>query len=345
MRETNSIILNKVIIHVLDKNLDKPLLADFDQEITEEIHELIEKHIVRSLKDDDNRIAKFKLEKNKVRDCCSNMICDNSIFVEESKKIADHLFSIMKTRGNTSSCDLAVCLYTVDNVRYVALLKMDYRKSYTHDIEMVDEKFKILIKPNEIGLPKTGQKLQKCAFIKAYEVNNEFDLIVLDKQNKLDNNQEIAQFFVEDFLNCNLILDSKDKTKMFRNITEKWVRTQLRQDVEQATKVREVLSDSLKHEEEINIRNFVEEAMDGNDEMQRDFIDNLNNNGFEITNFEVDKPWIEKKLKKKSIKTDTGFEIKGDRDSFGHNLKFKIKRNDDGTIDIVVKNVMNYIEK
>jgi len=345
MREINSIILHKVIVHVLDKNMDQPLFADYEQEITEEIHELLEKHIIRSLKDDDNRTAKFISGPNVVRDNCDAMLYGESSFIESSKKIAQHLFNAMKSHGNVSPCDLVVCIYSVDNIKYVALLKMDYRKSHIHDVEYVGDKFKVSIIPQEIGLPGAGQRLQKCAFIKLYEANEQYDLIILDKQQTTDQDHEVANFFVKEFLNSNMLVDSKDKTKMFKNMTEKWVRNQLRQDIEQAEKVREVLADNLKHEEEINIRNFVEEAMNGNEEIQNDYIDYINNNGFQITSFEVNKPWVEKKLKKKSIKTDTGFEIKNDRDCFDDNLKFHVKKNGDGTVDLVIKNIVFYIEK
>lgn len=160
MRETSSITLHHVIIHVLDKAMDAPLFADYEQEITEEIHDLLEKHIVRSLKDDDNRIAKFISGPNIVRDHCDAMLYDEGKFIESSKKIAQHLFNAMKSNGNISSCDLAVCIYSVDNIKYVALLKLDYRKSYIHNVEYIGDKFKISIIPQEIGLPGAGQRLQ-----------------------------------------------------------------------------------------------------------------------------------------------------------------------------------------
>lgn len=345
MRDTNSVILHHVIVHVLDKTMDTPLYTDYEQEITEEIYELLEKHIVRSLKDDENRIAKFISGSNIVRDNCDSMLYGEEGFIEGSKIIASHLFDSMKSNANISSCDLVICIYSVEDIKYVALLKMDYRKSFIHDVEYIGDKFKVSIIPQEAGLPGVGQRLQKCAFIKIYEANEEYDLVVLDKQQSSDAENEIANFFVKDFLNSNVLADNKDKTRTFKDITEKWVRSQLKQDIEQASKVREVLSDNLKKEEEINIRNFVEKAMDGNEDIQKDYIDHLNTEGFQITNFEVDRPWVDKKLKKKSIKTDTGFDIRNDRDCFEDNLKYRVKTNGDGTVDIIIKNVRHFVEK
>ena len=61
--------------------------------------------------------------------------------------------------------------------------------------------------------------------------------------------------------------------------------------------------------------------------------------------FNIDKKWIEKKLKKRSIKTDNGFDIKGDLTDFEDPMKYSVRQNPDGSIDIVIKNVRFYEEK
>lgn len=343
MRECNSIILHKVIVHVLDKSMDIPLFADYEQEITEEIHVLLEKHIIRSLRSDENRVGSFISGPNIVRDNCDSMLYDESEFIDSSKKIALHLFNSMKAHGNISSCDLVICIYSVDNIKYIAVLKMNYRKSYIHKITIVDEKTKVTIVPQDIGLPGEGQHLQKCAFIRLHESDNEYDFVLLDKQHS-DDESEVAQFFLSGFLNGNLIIDNKVKTKSFRNFTEKWVRNQLRQDINSATKARDVLMDHLKKEDKLSIKNFAEEAFE-NDSLKENFIDSFDQNGFEATEFDIDKEWVDKKLKKKSIKTDTGFEIKNDNEYFDDFLKYSLKDNGDGTVDIIIKNVRNYVEK
>ena len=62
-------------------------------------------------------------------------------------------------------------------------------------------------------------------------------------------------------------------------------------------------------------------------------------------NFSIDKKWVEKKLKKRSIKTDTGFDVKGNLIDFEDPMKYSVRQNPDGSIDIVIKNVRFYEEK
>ena len=68
----------------------------------------------------------------------------------------------MKINSELESCDLAICLYTVKDEKYVAILKLDYKKLYTHSIEFVDEKFNIQMVANEIGIPETGKTKAMC---------------------------------------------------------------------------------------------------------------------------------------------------------------------------------------
>ena len=57
------------------------------------------------------------------------------------------------------------------------------------------------------------------------------------------------------------------------------------------------------------------------------------------------KKWVEKKLKKRSIKTDNGFDIKGNLEDFEDPMKYSVRQNEDGTVDIIIKNVSFFEEK
>ena len=59
----------------------------------------------------------------------------------------------------------------------------------------------------------------------------------------------------------------------------------------------------------------------------------------------IDREWAEKKLKRKKLKVDKSIELYIDCEAYNDKNKFQIKTNGDGTIDIIIKNVRNYIEK
>ncbi|WZL71624.1 nucleoid-associated protein [Clostridiaceae bacterium 35-E11] len=346
MRNTEAVIIKKAIIHVLDRNADMPILTDYEQEIEEDIHEFLEKHIINALKDEENRKAKFRGGIRVVKDACIEILQNENGFVEASKSIAHQLFKAMKSNNNISSCDLVVCLYEAQEKNYIAILKLDYKKSFIHNVEFMDDKLKISIMPQAIGLPGINQKLQKCAFIKQIEEEDEYDLIVLDKQvYGNDEDGEIAHFFVHNFLNCNVLVDNRDKTKLFKKITEKWTRKNLKEDIEKAQEMREEAITKLKNSAEIDVEKFTQNVFGNDIDKQQDFIQYLDKEGLQLEAFDIDKSWVEKKMKKRVMKTDTGIEIKGEYEDLEDKMKFEIKRNGDGTVNIIIRNVRSFSER
>ncbi|SHH00701.1 nucleoid-associated protein [Tepidibacter thalassicus] len=335
-------VIHKFIIHVLDKNSDVPILNDFEGVINKEIEELFQKHIKKVLRDDDIKKALFN-DENIIKKLCEEIIYDNSTFVDNSKEIAINMFDKMKGNSNIDSCDLAICLYSIKDDVYVAIIPLEYKKLYTHSIEVVDEKFKINIVPHEVGLPSSSQKLKRCALIGLSGVNDEYHLKVLDKDAAKNFYRE-ESLFINEFLNCSLILDDKDKTKIFKNSIEKWIANSFYDDIETATVIRENLIYTLKEKDEVNIDEFLDKTIDEED-LKYSFKEDLFEQGIEEKSFNIDKKWVEKKLKKKVIKTDTGFEIKANLDEFEDYLKYQIKKNTDGSVDIIIKNVKFYEEK
>jgi len=338
LRNLDSIVIERVIIHILDKNSDSPIFSEVEQEINEEIHEFLEKHIIKSLKDDDNKIAKFRKSRGIIKEEIEKIFLDQNNFVESSKTIANKLFSVMKGNHSISSCDLVICIFSNSDSKYICILKMDYQRTFIHEVEYENNSFKISIVPQEIGLPSLNQKLQKSVFFKGLDETNEYDMIVLDKQNN-SQNSEIAQFFIDDFLNSEIISDNREKTKIFKSIIENWTRKNLKDDFEKANEIREEINNTLKNKEVIDI-NSISDKLFKDDDSRDSFTNSLNDHGLESDEvFEIDKDWINKKMKNRIIKTDTGFEIKGEYESFEDELKYNLKRNGDGSVDIIIKNV------
>jgi hypothetical protein len=82
----------------------------------------------------------------------------------------------------------------------------------------------------------------------------------------------------------------------------------------------------------------------GSDDLKESFKEHMVDKGLD-ENFSIDKKWVEKKLKKRSIKTDTGFDVKGNLIDFEDPMKYSVRQNPDGSIDITIKNVKFYEEK
>lgn len=333
-------IIHKFIVHVLDKNSDVPILNDFEGKVSNEVDKFFQKIVKRVTKDDDLRKGVFKnYNDNIVKNCCEQIIYNEDTFLENSKEIAAYLFDVMKINAELESCDLAICLYTVKDEKYVGIIKLDYKKLYTHSIELLDDKFNIQMIASEIGIPETGRQKQ-CAIVGTSGINDEFHLRLLDKDAE---KEEAESKFITEFLNAEKIDDDKYKTKVFKNTAENWITNALSDDIKKAEDVRSVLNYTLKEKHEIDVHDFVENSIVDN-ELKESFKEHMEDKGITET-FNIDKKWIEKKLKKRSIRTDNGFDIKGDLTDFEDPMKYSVRQNPDGTIDIVIKNISFYEEK
>ena len=59
----------------------------------------------------------------------------------------------------------------------------------------------------------------------------------------------------------------------------------------------------------------------------------------------IDKQWVEKKLKRVRLKIDKDIDLYINEETYHDSNKFEIQRNGDGRINMIIKHVINYIEK
>jgi len=334
-----AIEIKKAVIHVLDKGADEPLLNEFELDINDDIQVFLQKHITKSINDDDARKGRFREGLNVVKQASYRILSDREYFLEGSKDIARQLFKAIKTNSSISSTDLIICLYEDDNVPATAILKMDYTVSFIHDIEIIESKFKINIKKQEISLPGINQRIQKCAFILSPILQNDYELIILDNQISKGGEDAVAQFFLNTFLGAELILDSKTCTKLLRRETENWVRSKVDEGEPFVEEVRNYVNNAIHEEDEIDIEAFSSKVFGKKEELRDEFVSNLREKGLTHEKFEVDREWVDRKLSKIRLKTNDNIEIVVDYELFGDRDKFEIISNSDGTRTIVIKNV------
>lgn len=346
MEYVNDINIEEAIIHILDNNGDEPVLNEYKLELTEDIYKFIHRHIEKCMKDEELKYAVFNEGRSLVKDVVKDYL--NGIdtdFIGLSKEVANQLFVIMKGNGAIPSCDLIVASIATDQGPMVAILKMDYVQNFVHQIEFLEEKIGIGIVPQAVGLPGMGQRIQKAAFIKPIREDNTFDLMVIDKQKKSKEEEDYGvEFFSENFLSCSYVTNARDMTKTFIKATEKWTRNNIKEDADKAEQIRTAIKSKLKEEDSINIEELSESLFKEEPAIRDEFKSYVAAQGLqdEVT---VDKTYVEKKLKRVRLKIDKEIDLYIDSDAYHDNSKFEIQRNGDGSINMLIKHVINYHEK
>jgi len=343
MEYVNDINIQEAVIHILDSNGDEPVLNEYRLDLTEDIYKFLHKHIEKCFKDEDLKYAVFNPERNIVKEVTQDYLngMDNDI-INLSQEIANQLFILMKTDLNIPSCDLLIVSLLTDQGPMIGILKMDYVKNFTHQVDFIENKIGIDIIPQLAGLPGSGQKIQKAAFIKPIREEQKFNLMIIDKKKKSED-EYASNYFTNNFLGANLISNERDMTKTFLEATESWTRSNLAEDADSAEKVRTSIKTKLKEEEIINVENLSEELFKNNEEKKEDFKNYVMAHG--VSEVEVDKAWVEKKLKRVRLKIDKEIDLYINEEVYGDSSKFEIQRNGDGSINMIIKHVINYIEK
>lgn len=346
MEYINDINIQSAVIHILDSNAVDPILNEYTLELSEDIYKFLHKHIDKCLKDEELKTAVFNSERNIVKEIVQDYLngVDNDL-LGLSKELARQLFAIMKGNTNIPSCDLVVVSLITDVGPMIGILKMDYVKNFTHAVEFVDDKIGIGIVPQAAGLPASSQRIQKAAFIKPIREEQIFDLYVIDKQKKSNDNDEYgANYFMNSFLGCSVVANKRDMTKTFLKAAETWTRSNITEDAEKAEMIRTTVKAKLKEEDSINIEEISNELFKEEPTKRQDFETFMKGHGLE-EEVAVDKAWVEKKLKRVRLKIDKDIDLYINEEAYHDNSKFEIQRNGDGSINMIIKHVINYIEK
>jgi hypothetical protein len=339
------ITINEAVIHILDNNSDEAILNEYCLELKEDLYKFIQRHIDRSFKDEELKYAVFNGGRNIVKEICQEFLNGENNFLEVSKELARQLFILMKSNTNIPSCDLMVVSISTEFGPMLAILKMDYVKNFTHRVDFIDDKIGINIVPQSAGLPAGGQKLQKSAFIKPIRDEQNFNLMVIDKQGRGKENEDYGtNYFISNFLGCNIVNNERDMTKNFVKAAETWTRSNIEGDADKAETIRTAIKKKLREEELIDVKSLSEDIFKDSDIAKQDFVNFIASQGIEES-VTIDKEWVEKKLKRVRLKIDKDIDLYINEEAYHDSNKFVIERNGDGSINMIIKHVINYIEK
>ena len=343
MEYINDININEAIIHIVDSNADEPILNEYSLDMDEDIHKFLYKHIEKCFKDEELKFGRFNPERNIVKELVQNYLNGiDSDLISISKELAKQLFVIMKCNEDIPAADLLIVSLTTDQGPMIGILKLDYVKNFTHEVQFIDQKIGIGIVPQNAGLP--ALRIQKAAFIKPIREEDRYNLMILDKQRASKQGDYGSNYFVGMFLGATTIINERDMTRTFMKAAETWTRKNITDDADKAEEIRTTVKNNLKELDSINIETLSDELFKEQPEVKENFTTYIKEQGLH-NEVSVDKAFVEKKLKRVRLNIDKQIDLYINEETYHDSDKFEIQRNGDGSINLIVKNVINYIEK
>lgn len=316
-------IINKYIVHLLDKEGDCPVLNDFQGKSTQEMDAFLQKAIRKVLKSDKNIKLKFNnYNSNIVKNVSEDIIYNPKNFIEDSKELASYLFDCIK-ESEMKSSDFIISLVTIRDQQMIVILNLEFSSHFTNSIDLVDDKFSIKVIENNNIL--SNRKITNAAIVDISGVNDEYHLRAYG-----------CDTFIKEYLDAYIVYDDSYKTKMFETVTNH-ILTNYTTDVKECLDATAYRNYKLKESVVIDVDKFIAD-MDSNIVVSTAIKQELDRHNV-TGEFEVDKRYIERKLKKKVIKTDTSIEIKADLNIIEDPMKFKLNQNLDGSYDLIIRNV------
>lgn len=222
MRQTEGVTLESAIAHLVNpRTANGYVLSERALPLGSQQHlsTYFAEHIQNSLADPSATAARFdQANGGALLKACSNLLDKKSGFVKQSVTIAQELHSIISADQRISPGALVVCTYKAANKsdpRFLAILKLDPSEVF-QPMTKTDSAGRKYVTFKEIHnvIPTTGERLQKCAFIrKLPSGSTDYDMMLLDLQKR--GSKEPARFFQRDFLGAIPFGDAQTLTKEF----------------------------------------------------------------------------------------------------------------------------------
>lgn len=323
--------IRHIILHILDTDIQLPILSDIEHPLENDAIEFVGLHIAKILSDENLKTASFGEGESKVKDVCERLKGDEEGFPAYTSEIANALYDIMLQNVSIPPADLVCTLFDIDGIRHFGILKFNYRVSYIHFVSADESlKFNSIIK-QKTALPYENQKVDECILINLESM----EMRIMEKKYELDG---IMDYYLSTrFLDVMCELSKKEKATIFKKATESFSKKKLKDEPKSAENLARVIAESIDKNEVIDIGHVAESVFPNRPQMREEFKDHMENKGFTEEPIEIDRGTAEKVFRKRRIKTDEGIEISLPYDFTADKMEFI--NNPDGTVSIVIKNI------
>ena len=349
----DDIVIRKAILHILDTVHGECILSNTLLDPGPDLYEFIRNHIYKIVSSDDTKDCEFNPETSPIYSILETWDeSDETSFIEASQSIADRIYVAMGEGLDIPAADLLFVSFQAEGTIYLALLKMNYKESYTHIVtndseteEMSDDDetevpviHADIIKSKAL-LPSSGTRIPEAIIINL----SDFHIKLLEKRYEI--NGEKIFYLSEKFLVCHTNLPPKKKlnilTKVINNISNKYDGADLKTKMDTKSALQKEYVDNKSFDiEEIGNRLFGKSP-----EKKSEFDEKMEQYDLQYDNFTVTNESTVKKLERQVMVTDSGIEISIPMETYNKLANLEIQTDVTGKSTIIIKNIDNLILK
>lgn len=329
----DDIRIKQVIVHILDGTVGMAVLSDTLVDFGSEFAEFLREHIFKIVSGDDCKYCEFYKNESEIYQMLSSYEDEN--FIEVSKRIAEQLYDIMNSNIDIPSADLMVVRFKAAEEEYLALLKMNFKTSYTHRTVPEDAGNRNEIVRYKAVLPSETQRLSEAAIINL----KDFKVTLLEK--KYEVNGEKTNYFSFLFLKCASHLSHKTKLSLVTKAVENVQKEHYGEEnqFEAHMRAKSIIQEELNEKGGFQVEELADKIFEEEPELKAAFQDKIEK--YDMVKEEI-MPQSEttvRKYQKQHLLTDTGIEIKIPMEQYKNPKSVEFITNEDGTISVLIKNI------
>lgn len=371
----DDIVIRKAILHILDTNRGKCILSNTLLNPGPDLHDFIRNHIYKIVSSDDTKNCEFDPEYSPIYSILETWDeSDDTSFIETSQAIANKLYVAMGEGLDIPAADLLFVTFQAEGTIYLALLKMNYKESYTHEV-IVDSSYEPhhtdsdednnpsltdsvddpddtvevetsddpvinteIVKTHSL-LPSATSRIPEAVVINL----SDYHIKLLEKRYEI--NGEKAYYLSENFLVCHTSIPPKKKlnilTRVINNISNKYDGADLKTKMDTKSALQKEYVDNKSFDiEEIGNKLFGKSP-----EKKSEFDEKMEQYDLQYDNFTVTNESTVKKLEKQVMVTDSGIEISIPMETYNKLANFEVQTDVTGKSTIIIRNIDNLVLK
>ncbi len=331
--QKEDIRIRHVIVHILDSTVGLPVLSEREIEFGSDFAEFLRDHIYRIIAGDDSKQCEFHKEQSEILRMLTGY--EDGAFVAFSRQAAELLYEIMNSNIEIPPADLCVVRFRAGEEEYLALLKMNFRDSYTHRTVPCEEGNLNEIIRYRATLPAQSQRLQEAAVISLHD----FSVRVIEK--KYEINGEKTDYFSWLFLKCSSHLSHKAKldivARTVANIQKE--NFQEYEQYEEHMRAKHIISEEIAENGGFVVEDLAEKIFAGKPELQVRFQEKMEQ--YDMVKEEVapQNDTTVRKYQTQHLLTDTGIELKIPMDQYRDHERVEFITEADGSISVLLRRI------
>lgn len=339
----DDIVIRRSILHILDTTHGQCTLSETLLDPGPDLYEFIRTHIYKIISSDDTKNCEFNPDTSPIYPLLEQWDeSDDESFIKTSQQVAENLYSSMTEGMDIPAADLLFTTFQAEGNIYLALLKMNYRESYTHEVLMPDipeNPVLASIRKTTALLPAASVRIPEAVIIKLDDLH----IKLLEKRYEI--NGEKVFYLSENFLVCHTSLPPKKKlnilTKVINNISNKYDGADLKTKMDTKSALQKEYTDH----QTFNIEEIGTALYGSSPEKKAEFDEKMEQYDLAYDSFSVINEATVKKLEKQVMVTDSGIEISIPMEVYNKLANIEVQTDVTGKSTIIIRNIDNLILK